>query len=56
MNNIGLSILNELDARTAIKITLTLDIDFEAAGEFPGDAEASVRDNARDSRITALGE
>jgi hypothetical protein len=55
MSNIAQSILAELDRVRGTKITLTLDIDAEAASGFPEDVESVVRDNACDLRITDLG-
>jgi hypothetical protein len=55
VSNIAQSILSELDRVRGPKITLTLDIDAEAAGGFPEDVESVVRDNARDLQITDFG-
>ena len=54
MSNIAQSILSELDRVRGAKITLTLDIDAEAAIGFPEDVERVVRD-ARDLRISDFG-
>jgi hypothetical protein len=55
VSNIAQSILAELDRVRGAKITLTLDIDAEAASGFPEDVENVVRDNARDLRFTDFG-
>jgi hypothetical protein len=57
LSNIEQSILSELDARAVVKITLTLDIEVEAAGEFPADAERSraITLGIRRLRSSALG-
>jgi hypothetical protein len=55
VSNIAQSILSELDRVRGAKITLTLDIDAEAASGFPEDVESNVRANARDLRITDFG-
>ena len=55
VSNIAQSILAELDRVRGAKITLTLDIDAEAARGFPEDVENVVRDNARDLRVTDFG-
>ena len=55
VSNIAQSILSDLDRVRVAKITLTLDIDVEAAAGFPEDVENVVRDNARDLRFTDFG-
>jgi hypothetical protein len=52
VSNIVQSILSELDRVRGTRITLTLDIDAEAADGFPEDIESVVRDNAVSQRIT----
>jgi hypothetical protein len=55
VSNIAQSILSELDRVRGTTITLTLDIDAEAADGFPDDVESVVRDNATSLRITDYG-
>ncbi|MET4482969.1 hypothetical protein [Bradyrhizobium sp. F1.13.3] len=55
VSNIAQSILSELDRVRGTRITLTLDIDAEAADGFPEDVENVVRDNAASLRITDFG-
>jgi hypothetical protein len=54
VSNIAQSILSELD-RARGTITLTLDIDAQAAAGFPEDVQSIVRDNAASLRITDFG-
>jgi hypothetical protein len=51
VSNIAQSILSELDRVRGIKLTLTIDIDAEAAEGFPEDVESVVRDNAASLQI-----
>jgi hypothetical protein len=55
VSNIAQSILSELDRVRGTRVTLTLDIDAEAAHGFPEDVESVVRDNASSLRITYFG-
>jgi len=55
VSNIAQSILSELDRVRGTRVTLTLDIDAEAADGFPEDVEMVVRDNAASLRITDFG-
>jgi hypothetical protein len=48
-------ILSELDRVRGTRVTLTLDIDAEAAEGFPEDVESVVRGNAASLRITDFG-
>jgi hypothetical protein len=52
VSNIAQSILSELDCVRGTRMTLTLDIEAEAADGFPEDVENVVRDNAASLRIT----
>jgi len=55
VSNIAQSFLSELDRARGTTMTLTLNIQAEAAAGFPDDVESIVRDNAASLRITDFG-